>query len=180
MGGIQNLLLWSFLSIRKEGFLSLSAIKYRRLYLSPSLVYLTIPNLKKKKRLVVIAVLSVSISQVTPLPGHASVHVVKAIYEQWPDMKPRLLWSCKQPHLFEPTCSPVFTSLINNEISLGNYYYCIRNIAVATLLQKVCTNARYTFKTISFSSCASDASDPRLLISACSFFIYLAPCLFSF
>lgn len=93
----------------------------------------------KTKRLVVIAQLSVFISQVTPLSGHASVRVVKAVYEQWPDMKPRLLWLCKQPHLFEPTCSPAFTSLINNEISLRYYYDCIRNIAVATLLQNVCT-----------------------------------------
>lgn len=126
-----------------------------------------------------IAQLSVFISQVTPLSGHASVHVVKAIYEQWPDMKPRLLWLCKQPHLFEPTCSPAFTSLINNEISLGYYYDCIRNIAVATLLQKVCTNARYSFKTMWFSSCTSYASDPCSFISAI-FFYYLYSSLFVF
>lgn len=131
--------------------------------------------IRKTKRLVVIA-LSVFISQVTPLSGHASVHVVKAIYEQWPDMKPRLLWLCKQPHLFEPTCSPAFTSLINNEISLGYYYGCIRNIAVARLLQKVCTNALYSFKTMCFSSSPSYASDP----SAIFFIIYIGPCLFSF
>lgn len=76
-----------------------------------------------RKRLIVIAVLSVLISWVKPSSGHASVHVVKAIYEQWPDMKPRLLRSCKQPHLFEPTCSPVFTGPVNNEISPAYYYY---------------------------------------------------------
>lgn len=83
-----------------------------------------------RKRLIVIAVLSVLISWVKPSPGHASVHVVKAIYEQWPDMKPRLLRPCKQPHLFEPTCSPVFTGPVNNEISPAYYYYCIWNITV--------------------------------------------------
>lgn len=97
-------------------------------YWSSSLIWLIVLD---RKRLIVIAVLSVLISQVKALSGHASVHVVKAIYEQWPDMKPRLLRSCKQPHLFEPTCSPVFTSPVNNEISLGYYYYCIRNIAAA-------------------------------------------------
>lgn len=104
-------------------------------HLCSSLVCLPFLDLiRKTKRLVVIPQLSVFIRQVTPLSGHASVHVVKAIYEQWPDMKPRLLWLCKQPHLFEPTCSPAFTSLINNEISLENYDDCITNTAVATLL----------------------------------------------
>lgn len=49
-------------------------------YFSPSLVCL--PFLDLKKRLITIAGLSVVISQVTPRSGRASVHVVKAIYEQ--------------------------------------------------------------------------------------------------
>lgn len=127
-----------FLCLKKICFLSgdkFFLLIVVRGHLCSSLVCLPFLDLiRKTKRLVVIPQLSVFIRQVTPLSGHASVHVVKAIYEQWPDMKPRLLWLCKQPHLFEPTCSPAFTSLINNEISLEYYDDCITNTAVATLL----------------------------------------------
>lgn len=100
-------------------------------YLSSSPIWLIVLD---RKGLIVISVLSVLISWVKPLSGSASVHVVKAIYEQWPDMKPRLLRPCKQPHLFEPTCSPVFTGPVNNEISPAYYYYCITNVAAAWTL----------------------------------------------
>lgn len=136
--------------------------------------------IRKTKRLIVIAHVSVFISRVTPLSGQASVHVVKAVYEQWPDMKPRLLWLCKQPHLFEPTCSPAFTSLINNEISLRLHKkYCRSNITPKGLHK--CT--------IQFENYVFFLLVPAMLRTlVCSFLpfkknktiIYIAPCLFSF
>lgn len=144
-------------------------------YLSSTPIWLILLD---KKRLIVTAVLSVLISWVKPLSGHASVHVVKAIYEQWPDMKPRLLRSCKQPHLFEPTCSPVFTIPVNNEISPAYYYCCIRNITAAwtsTLSQKVYAPALYGLQThiyfiFSHQLCTFIHSAPHSFISV---FIYL-------
>lgn len=91
-------------------------------YLSSSLIWLRVLD---RKRLIMISALSVLISWVKPLSSPASVHVVKAVYGQWPDMKPRLWRSCKQPHLFESTCSPLFTGPVNNEINPA--YYCITN-----------------------------------------------------
>lgn len=152
-------------------------------YLSSTPIWLIVLD---RKRLIVIAVLSVLISRVKPLSGHASVHVVKAIYEQWPDMKPRLLRSCKQPHLFEPTCSPVFTSLVNNEISPAYYYYCIRNITAAwtSTLSKKKKHAWphcMVFKLFFFSLSSSVHSFIQPLIhSFLSLFIYISPWVFVF
>lgn len=79
-----------------------------------------------REKLIAAAPLSLFISRAQPFcSGRSTVHVVKAVYEQWPDMKPRLLRPCKQPHLFGPTCSPVFTQPANNEINPADYCYSI-------------------------------------------------------